>query len=115
MKLTLEPRKAVGPIKLAASQESVRDTLAAVGCPVQATHGNSDYFFESTIQVEYDEGLASFIGISAHASIELLYRDYDLFDMAAEQVFRVLSSHEAHQHHIFNETEYCQFAGKTSQ
>jgi hypothetical protein len=65
-----------------------------------------DDFFEAAIQVEYEEELASFIGISSHEQIALLYRGRDLFDMDAAESFRLIAACEASRAHDFNAAEY---------
>ena len=65
------------------------------------------YCFENSIQVEFDDAdTASFIGISSHSQIDLFFQGYDLFEMGAEQVFKVFQNAENGDRATFTEYEY---------
>lgn len=104
--LALIPHRAIGPVELGMSRETVRATLAAAGCPLDFARTSQD-FFRPGIQIEYEtDGTVSFIGVAPDENIVLSYQGRDLFDMAAAQSFRLIASAETRDEHAFNDAGY---------
>jgi hypothetical protein len=107
MKLSLQPRKSIGPILLGVSRQDIRSALSSIGLPLEAERKQLDFFASSSVQVEYEEdNTASFIGIASNKNIELIYHGSDLFDTDAETTFHLIAKHEATKNHTFTDAEY---------
>ena len=107
IEMAIQPHEGIGPIKLGATRFAVRTTMAESGYPLCGDRDELDYFCESAIQVEYDTGTASFIGVSSHLYIQCTFRGTDVFDTPAEDLFRLVSRFEGEPTHVFNPLEYC--------
>jgi hypothetical protein len=57
-------------------------------------HGDIDYFCENALQLEYENGVVRFIGISEHPEITCLYGIQDVFDIEAKSLFRLFALNE---------------------
>jgi hypothetical protein len=105
--LVLTPHVGVGPVKLGAQRSDIRAALADIGCPLRTARGSMDHFGGASIQVEYEEDdTASFIGVSSHQDVVLLFDDIDLFDKEAEEIFAIFSSRDDSGNHQFTSYEY---------
>lgn len=67
--------------------------------------GSSDYYFDSSLQVEYENDLADFIGVSKNENYQLMYSGYDVFDLDGSTLFNVITANEARVH-MLNESEF---------
>ena len=65
-----------------------------MGYPVVTTQGDSDYFCENALQLEYDSGFVRFIGISEHPRIACTFKDKDVFDLSAADLFAIVAEGE---------------------
>ena len=62
---------------------------------VSSTANGLLYFMENSIQIEFgSEGAASFIGISPHTELRLVFRGINLFDHDATEVFSLFQQYE---------------------
>ena len=105
MKLDLTPTKSIGPIELGMTRDEVRSVMEHAGYPFCYEKKTMDYFFENSIQTEYEDGTVSFIGIACDQRIELIYKGKDLFDLSAKEVFELIADSEK-ENHQYNENEY---------
>lgn len=104
----IKPHLGIGPVRLNASRSDVRETLSAIGFPLEHTHGASDYFCEAAIQVEFhDQQRASFIGISCHEAYSVFYLDVNVFDTPAQDLFTLFAERDDSGGHVFRDTDYC--------
>ncbi len=94
MQLVIESGVGVGPIKLGTSREEARETLAKAGYPLCASHNGLDYFCENSIQLEYENEMVRFIGISDHTEIECMYNEIDVFNLKATDLFQAVAKNE---------------------
>lgn len=94
LNLPLEPGQGAGAVRLGTSRHEVRETLTHLGYPVSAIKGEIDFFCDNALQVEHDDGTASFIGIASHRDILCTYCGVDVFDLPAERLFRLIASDE---------------------
>jgi hypothetical protein len=107
MEMPIQPHEGIGPIKLGAARNSVRDAMASAGFPLSAERDKLDYFCGNAIQVEYDAGTASFIGVSSHCQIHCTFHGVDVFDVPATELFALVNRFEGEPTHDFNQQEYC--------
>jgi hypothetical protein len=106
IRFEFRPHSGFGPILLGSLQNEVRASMEAAGFPPQATHGESDYFCGSAVQVEYTDGRATFIGISSCGDFDAVYRGINVFDLPAKEVFDLMAACEPSGAHIFDEYEH---------
>ena len=99
----LIPHVGFGPVKLGMSRENVK--LALGDANYSGAHKNSDYYFANSLQVEFREEKADFIGISFSEEYEALYRGNNLFDIEAHDLFDLIAGHE-NEEHQFNDSMY---------
>ena len=88
------PGSGAGQIQLGMSRDSARSLLSKMGYPVVTTQGDSDYFCENALQLEYDSGFVRFIGISEHPRIACTFKDKDVFDLSAADLFAIVAEGE---------------------
>lgn len=80
--------------------------MLEANAPLSGERGSMDYFFENSIQVEFEsDGTVSFIGIACHERIELIYKGEDLFNLSAKDVFELIADSEK-ENHQYTENEY---------
>ncbi len=94
LELTIKPGIGAGPINLGASRSDARRLLKELGYSLSAEHGNSDYFCENALQLEYENCAIRFIGISEHPEITCVYGANDVFDMDANSLFKLFALNE---------------------
>ena len=106
--LEIQPHLGAGPIRLGAKRDEVRAAMKAFGLALSDSRGALDWFGpENTVQVEYTDGTASFIGLSPGLeTFTCSICGVDPFDTAARELFSVLAKHDGGTHR-FNEDEYC--------
>ncbi|GGY36700.1 hypothetical protein [Pseudoduganella albidiflava] len=92
------PHHGWGPVALGASREEVREAMHAAGFPLRSVRRELDYYCTNSIQVEYTEGRASFIGVSYSAEYDACYRGRHVFDMPAKELFKLIASGEEAPH-----------------
>ena len=80
--------------------------MANAGFQLEATHGRSDYFCESSVQVEYTNGLATFIGISSTTTFVAVYLGIDVFDVTAQEFFTQIAVADKTGAHNFDAYGY---------
>ena len=83
-----------GKLQLGTSKLTARDVLERAGYPLLHSHGELDYFCENSLQLEYEEGCVSFIGISDHPDINCTYQGIDVFDIPAVELFSLVGAGE---------------------
>lgn len=85
----------MGPIRFGMKKKDVRTAMEALGLGPSSTSRTMDYFGdENAIQVEYEKGTASFIGIAGGRHFECSIYDVDPFDTPARELFRLLAKHD---------------------
>lgn len=92
------PHQGWGVIRFGASRQEVREAMLAAGFPLESAREELDYFCQSSVQVEYAEGRASYIGVAYFAGYEAQYRGQNVFDMTATEVFNLIASGETTAH-----------------
>jgi hypothetical protein len=102
----IRPHEGVGPIALNSLQSAVRDAMTSAGFPLEATHGRSDYFCKSAVQVEYTDGRATFIGVNSTNAFIAIYRGMDVFDVTAQELFAHIAAADNTGPHHFSEYEH---------
>lgn len=93
--LVLVPRQSIGPFRLGSSRQEIRAAAEQWGWPLFEERGSLDYFASNSIQVEYEDGAADFIGVANEPALfKLTFRGHNLFDMPADHAFRLLREGE---------------------
>jgi hypothetical protein len=106
MKLKINPNKSIGPIEFGMSRINVQNQLSKIDCKLEFERDSQDFFMNSAIQVEYEkDNTVSFIGIASNHNIELLYHNFDLFNLSSEESFNLIASNESSLH-TYDEFEY---------
>ncbi|WP_212756876.1 hypothetical protein [Usitatibacter rugosus] len=110
MTITFEfrPHEGFGPARLDADRAAVREAMASIGFPLEATHGRSDYFCESSVQVEFTDGRSSFIGVACSDKFRAVYRGTEVFELTAPELHSRIAaaddtgphSFDAHEHYF---------------
>ena len=94
LELTIKPGIGAGPIKLGTPRSVARNMLSDLGYELSSEHGNSDYFCENALQLEHEEDVIRFIGISEHPEINCVFGIHDVFDMDAKSLFKLFALNE---------------------
>ena len=108
VRLEIVPHSGILPIYLGSTRGEVRNVMFDLGFKEDLNErGRTLYCFENSIQVEFDDAdRASFIGISSHSQTDLFFQGYKLFEMNAEQVFKIFQNAENGDHSVFTEYEH---------
>lgn len=104
MKLEINPRVGVDPVRLGMSREEVKGAIGEAF--YSGSHNNSDYYFENSLQVEFCDDMAWFIGMSYSDEYVTLYQGINVFDIEASQLFERMTKNES-QPHRYDSSEYC--------
>lgn len=103
--LVIHPHLRVGPVTLGASRCEVRQALAQLGINIESSRKSLDCFCEARIEVEYDDGTVSFIGVGADVRVACMYEGTNLFDTSAQRAFELIAGNESGAHY-FTRAEY---------
>ncbi|MBL4798968.1 MAG: hypothetical protein JKY50_16255 [Oleispira sp.] len=103
MKFDIIPNERIGPIALGMTCEEVKTILNEKH--YSGSNGDSDYYFLNGLQVEFEENLANFIGISFSPDYTVYYKNINVFDVDAEKVFILIASGESLRH-SYDASEY---------
>lgn len=103
----LVPRVGLGPVRLSATREVIRQTLERLGFGVTHSRDNLDYFCGNALQVECGkDGCADFIGIAGSDDLCVTYFGIDVFDTPADRLFNAMAGRETSGSHTYARTEY---------
>lgn len=102
------PLQAIGPVRLGATRMETREVMAAIGFPLEAALGHLDYFSSNAVQISYgiDETVI-FIGLSGSANFKVIFKGFDVFNLAAADLFSLMAEADNSGPHEFNSYEYC--------
>ena len=98
LRLPIEPHVGIGPVKLGMTREAARLTLREKGVSLSASDETVDYFCDNALQIEYDAGTVSFVGVSRHERLVCTYQGVNVFDVPAQTLFETISNGETVQH-----------------
>ena len=84
------------------SREQVKELFAGF---FTLSDGASDFYFDSCLQIEFENDLVDFIGVSQNENYQLLFGAIDAFDVEGITLFNAISANES-KSHSFNESEY---------
>ncbi len=96
--LPIEPHVGVGPIKLGMTREAARGVLREKGFMRSAFDETMDYFCDNALQIEYDSGTVSFVGVARHERLVCTYQGVNVFEVSAQTLFETISTAETRQH-----------------
>ena len=102
MEFLIKPHDGIGPVKLGMNREQVRELLAGF---FSLSDEASDFYFDSCLQIEFENDLVNFIGVSQNENYQLMFGDIDVFGIDGSTLFKVISANES-ESHSFNESEY---------
>ncbi|MCU7977392.1 hypothetical protein L5M43_19425 [Shewanella sp. SW36] len=102
MEFLIKPHDGIGPIKLGMSRKQVKVLFAAF---FTLSDGASDFYFDSCLQIEFENDLVDFIGVSQNDNYQLMFGGIDAFDVEGITLFNAISANES-ESHSFNESEY---------
>ncbi|MEG2805902.1 hypothetical protein [Stenotrophomonas sp.] len=102
IELKIVPRCGIGPIILGESRSTVRKAMEEAGLRFESERASLDYFCGNSIQVEYHEGTASFIGVASHTRFTAIYQGRNVFDTPAKELFAIVADADASDTHKFN-------------
>jgi hypothetical protein len=106
--LVITPGNGVGPIRFGMSREAARAAMAEIGMTLARARKRVDFFGdENSIQAEYIDDTASFIGVSCGEQFSCSIYDVDPFDTLAEDLFRLLAKRDGTDVVTYNTTEHC--------
>lgn len=102
MEFSISPHNGVGPIKLGMPKSEVREILSEF---FDSSRDSLDFYFNGSLQVEFENDLANFIGLALDESYLVTYNGINVFDVEASELFALISTNEPLSH-SFNQTEY---------
>lgn len=106
MKLQLEPGAGALPVRLGVTRDQSHQDMAAIGLPLLSSRRSMDFYFHNAIQIDFDgDHGASFIGVSSHEEIELIYKGQNLFALPAREVFKLIAMYEDGETIAYSEAE----------
>lgn len=102
------PLQAIGPVRLGATRMETREVMAAIGYPLEAARDHLDYFFSNAMQISYDiDETVIFIGVSGSSTFKVTFKGFDVFNLAAPDLFSLMAEADNSGPHEFNSCEYC--------
>ncbi|MFC0682906.1 hypothetical protein ACFFGH_34190 [Lysobacter korlensis] len=106
--IEIKPLEGVGPIRLGVTREDARGAMARAGLPLNSSHGDSDYYCSSSIQVEHGpDSRVWFVGVSHSHAYRAVYRGVDVFRLSAEELFALAAVADQSGPHGYSADEYC--------
>lgn len=104
--LVIRCRESIGPIRLGDSKAQVRIALENLDFTLASSRRELDFFCEASIQVEYLDGTAFFIGISFSPKYTCTYGGLNVFDTVATQLFEFVTAREGDAMAAYDECGY---------
>lgn len=94
LSLDIKAGVGAGRLELGSTRQAARELMSVLGYPLGSEQDTLDYFCENAVQLEYEDGLVRFIGISDHPDIQCTYHGTDVFDLEATELFKLISQKE---------------------
>lgn len=108
IEMEIRPHEGVGPVRLGATRAEARAAMALIGLPLGSTRGDSDYYCDSSIQIEHDpEQRVWFVGVSHSRKYRALYLGHDVFRLDARELFSLVARADLSGPHRYTSDEYC--------
>ncbi|MBO9492053.1 hypothetical protein J7384_16955 [Endozoicomonas sp. G2_1] len=102
MEFSIKPHNGIGLIKLGMPRAEVRELLNG---SFDSSRDSLDYYFNCSLQVEFENDLVSFIGLALNESYVVTYFGVNVFDVEASDLFALISANEPLEH-TFERGEY---------
>ena len=102
MEFLINPHDGIGSIKLGMPREQIKELLAGF---YTLSDGASDFYFDTCLQIEFENDLVDFIGVSQNENYKLMFGGIDAFDVDGITLFNAISANESVVHSL-NESEY---------
>jgi len=99
----IEPHHGIGPVKLGMSRAEVKVLFGSENyCN---TNGEIDFYLESSLQIEFVDNKADFIGVFYCPDHTVSYKGMNVFDTEAKKLFEFIALGESCNHE-YNTAEY---------
>lgn len=106
--LRIVPHQGVGPIRFGMKRDEARAAMSDLGLALSSSNNDLDFFGEeSAVQVEYQDGSVSFIGVSCGVRFDVSIDEVDPFDIPAPALFRLLAKCDGAEDARFDECQHC--------
>ncbi|MFB2726866.1 hypothetical protein ACE02H_05295 [Shewanella mangrovisoli] len=102
MEFSINPHDGIGSIKLGMHRAEVREILDG---SFDSSRGSLDYYFNGSLQVEFENDLVNFIGLALDESYVVTYFGVNVFDIEASELFALIAANEPLEH-TFDRGEY---------
>lgn len=103
MDYEITPHHGIGPVKLGMGREKVNGILGSEN--YNGSNGVIDYYFDNALQIEFEDNIAEFIGISYHPNYTVTYKGVNVFNTEAKELFELIASNEDEKHE-YDSLEY---------
>ena len=103
MNFEIKPHIGIGNVELNMSRSDVKKAIGEEH--FSGSKEEMDYYYNNSLQIEFENDKADFIGISLHPSYNVIYKNINVFDTEAKELFNLIASNEE-QTHEFSSSEY---------
>ena len=103
MEFKILPHIGIGSVKLGMTKEEVKESVG--NKYYFGSNENIDYYFENSLQVEFENNKADFIGISYNDNYIVTYEGENVFDTKAKKIFTLIAENEKLDHE-YSSDEY---------
>ena len=103
MNYEIKPHVGIGNVELNMNRSEVKKVIGEEN--FSGSNEEIDYYFDNSLQIEFVNDKADFIGISYHSSYNVIYKSINVFDTEAKELFNLISSNEK-ENHTFDAYEY---------
>ena len=103
MNFEIKPHIGIGNVELNMSRSDVKKIIGEKH--FSGSKEEMDYYFDNSLQIEFENDKADFIGISYHPSYNVIYKNINVFDTEAKELFNLIASNE-NANHEFDANEY---------
>jgi hypothetical protein len=106
-RMQITPQQGLGPVRFGMTKKDARDTLKKLGLALSSSQDTLDFFgTDNALQIDYDDGTVSFVGISHSKAFTVEIDGIDPFDTPARALFDHLRAHHGSGKEKWNESEH---------
>jgi len=103
MNFEIKPHVGIGSVELEMNRADIKKILGEEN--LSYVNEEIDYYFNNSLQIEFVNDKADFIGMSYHPDINVMYKNTNVFDTEAKELFNLIARNEE-ENHKFDEMEY---------
>lgn len=103
MNFEIKPHTGIGSVELNMIRSKVKKILGKEN--FSGSNGDLDYYFDNSLQIEFANDRVDFIGISYHPNYNVIYKNINVFDTEAKELFNLIALNEE-ENHQFDASEY---------